>query len=196
MKKQATRVRNYADILISELDQLGYSITTDKANHFDTVVVNVKSSGLQSADQVVSEFHKFGINIRRIDDSQVGVSFNETNNLIDLDELIEIFADLKFKTLSPSSGFLTDKFYENRKYNELPKNLARSSAFLEQPQFKEITSETQMMRYIQRLADKDVGLTNSMIPLGSCTLKLNSAIEMLPVTFDGFGGIHPFAPND
>lgn len=53
-----------------------------------------------------------------------------------------------------------------------------------------------MMRYIQRLADKDIGLTNSMIPLGSCTLKLNSAIEMLPVTFDGFGGIHPFAPRD
>ena len=126
----------------------------------------------------------------------MGISFNETNNLIDLDELIEIFADLKSKTLSPSSGFLTDKFYENRKYNELPKNLARSSAFLEQPQFKEITSETQMMRYIQRLADKDIGLTNSMIPLGSCTLKLNSAIEMLPVTFEGFGGIHPFAPKD
>ena len=196
MKKQATRVRNFADILISELDKLGYSITTDKARHFDTVVVNVKSSGLQSADQVVSEFHKFGINIRRIDDSHVGVSFNETNNLIDLDELIEIFADLKSKTLSSSSGFLTDKFYENRKYNELPKNIARSSAFLEQPQFKEITSETQMMRYIQRLADKDIGLTNSMIPLGSCTLKLNSAIEMLPVTFEGFGGIHPFAPKD
>lgn len=67
---------------------------------------------------------------------------------------------------------------------------------MKQPQFNEINSETQMMRYIQRLADKDIGLTNSMIPLGSCTMKLNSAIEMIPITWPGFAGIHPFAPKD
>ncbi len=143
----------------------------------------------------MSEFHKYNINLRRIDDNLVSVSFNETNNLVDLDELVEIFADLKDKPL-PSNGFLTEKFYENRKTNELPKELKRSTNFMQQPQFTEITSETQMMRYIQRLVDKDIGLTNSMIPLGSCTLKLNSAIAMLPITFDGFGGIHPFAPRD
>ena len=65
-----------------------------------------------------------------------------------------------------------------------------------QPQFNNITSETQMMRYIQKLGDKDVGLTNSMIPLGSCTLKLNSAIAMIPITWHGFASIHPFAPKD
>ena len=67
---------------------------------------------------------------------------------------------------------------------------------MSQPQFNEITSETQMMRYIQRLADKDIGLTNSMIPLGSCTLKLNSSIAMIPITWHGFAAIHPFAPKD
>ena len=127
LKKQATRVRNYADILISETEKLGYKVVTDKANHFDTVTIDVKSSGLQSADQVVAEFHKFGINLRRVDDSHVSVSFNETNNLVDLDELLEIFADLKSKPLTPCTGFLTEKFYENRKCNELPKTLARSS---------------------------------------------------------------------
>lgn len=104
---------------------------TDKKSHFDTVTIDVKASGLQSADQVVSEFHKYGINLRRVDDNHVGVSFNETNNLIDLDELIEVFADLKHKPLSPCSGFLTDKFYENRNYNELPKNLTRTSQFMQ-----------------------------------------------------------------
>jgi glycine dehydrogenase len=189
-------VRNFADILITELDKLGLKVVTDKANHFDTVIIDAKASGLKSSDFVVSEFHRFGINLRRVDDNLVGVSFNETNTLVDLDELIEIFADMKDKPFTPCSGFLTDNFYENRKFNQLPKNLHRTSEFMQQPQFKEITSETQMMRYIQRLADKDIGLTNSMIPLGSCTLKLNSAIAMLPVTYDGFGGIHPFAPVD
>ena len=181
--------------MLTELTNLGYSVVTDASRHFDTVTLNVKASGLPSSDFVVAEFHKFGINLRRVDDAHVSVAFNETNNLVDLDELIEIFADLKDKPMS-GEGFLTEKFYENRKYNEIPKNLARTSKFLQQAQFTEITSETQMMRYIQRLVDKDIGLTNSMIPLGSCTLKLNSAIEMLPVTFDGFAGIHPFAPKD
>lgn len=130
LKKQAIRVRNYADILISETEKLGYKVVTDKANHFDTVTIDVRSSGLQSADQVVSEFHKYCINLRRVDDNHVSVSFNETNNLVDLDELLEIFADLKSKPLNQSNGFLTEKFYENRKYNELPITLARTSEFM------------------------------------------------------------------
>lgn len=67
---------------------------------------------------------------------------------------------------------------------------------MKQPQFNNITSETQMMRYIQKLGDKDIGLTKSMIALGSCTLKLNSAIAMIPITWHGFASIHPFAPKD
>jgi len=117
--------------LISELSKLGYNIVTDKARHFDSVTIDVKASGLESADIVVAEFHKYGINLRRVDDTHVGVSFNETNTLIDLDELIEVFADLKFKPMTPCSGFLTDKFYENREYNKLPSNLVRTSEFMQ-----------------------------------------------------------------
>ena len=86
--------------------------------------------------------------------------------------------------------------YENRPYNPMPKELKRDSVYMNQPQFRMKFSETNMMRYIQRLAEKDVSLTNSMIPLGSCTLKLNSAVCMLPITMHGFAAMHPFAPRD
>ena len=180
--------------MIQEFKNLGIKSVTDSACHFDTVTLDAVASGFLSADDVVSEFHKFGINLRRVDDRHVGVSFNETTTLVDLDELIEIFYDLKSK--STGAGFLSDEFYKNAKFTALPQNLQRKSSFMQQPQFTEITSETQMMRYIQRLADKDIGLTNSMIPLGSCTLKLNSAVEMIPITWNGFAGVHPFAPRD
>ena len=169
-------------------------MTTHKTNHFDTVTIDTKSSGFSSADFVLSEFHKFGINLRKIDEDHVSISFNETTTIVDLDELIEIFADLKQKRLNES--YMSDTFYENRNQKGLPSELRRTSEFMKQPQFNSISSETQMMRYIQRLADKDVGLTNSMIPLGSCTLKLNSSIEMIPITWHGFASIHPFAPKD
>jgi len=194
LKKQANRTRFFAEILIDELNVLGVDVVTHKTNHFDTVVINAKNSGFSSSDYVLAEFHKYGINLRKICDELVGISFNETSSIVDLDELIEIFADLKGKT--NSSGFLSEQFYEDKKYKGVPPALRRTSDFMTQPQFNEITSETQMMRYIQRLADKDIGLTNSMIPLGSCTLKLNSAIAMIPITWPGFAQIHPFAPRD
>jgi glycine dehydrogenase len=106
LKAQANRVRNFADILISELNTQGFSIKTDTVSHFDTVTIDVKGSGLQSADWVVSEFHKYGMNLRRIDETHVGVSFNETTSLVDLDEMLEIFSEMKSKANSP--GFLTE----------------------------------------------------------------------------------------
>jgi glycine dehydrogenase len=81
-------------------------------------------------------------------------------------------------------------------YARVPAEIKRESKFLQQKQFVMKFSETNMMRYIQRLAEKDVSLTNSMIPLGSCTMKLNSAICMIPVTWYGFANLHPFVPRD
>lgn len=133
-------MRNFASILIDEFKHLGVKIVTDSINHFDTVTIDSKASGFSSADYVVSEFHKYGINLRRVDDNLVSISFNETSNLVDLDEIIEIFAELKQKPATKS--LLTDKFYEHRKYSELPKELKRTSTFLQQAQFTEITSET------------------------------------------------------
>jgi len=117
--------------LITELKNLDLKIVTDSASHFDTLVIDAKASGFSSADFVVSEFHKYGMNLRAVDDSYVGISINETTNLVDLDEIIEVFADLKQKPTS--ANFLTEKFYENKKITELPKNLQRPSIFMQQP---------------------------------------------------------------
>ncbi len=88
-------MRNFADILITELKNLDIKIVTDSTNHFDTLILDAKASGFSSSDFVVSEFHKYGMNLRVVDDTHVGISINETTNLVDLDEIIEVFADLK-----------------------------------------------------------------------------------------------------
>jgi glycine dehydrogenase len=80
--------------LTEELQHLGIKVTSDHVKHFDTITLDAKASGFTSSDFIVSEFHKYGMNLRRIDDTHVGISFNETTNLVDLDEIIEIFSDL------------------------------------------------------------------------------------------------------
>jgi len=81
-----------AEILIQELNTLGVKVITQKNYHFDTVTIHIKESGFSSADYILAEFHKFGINLRKIDDDHVSISFNETTNMVDLSEIIEIFA--------------------------------------------------------------------------------------------------------
>lgn len=123
------------------------------------------------------------------------MSFDETSTLYDLDYIIAIFRQLKF---SKFDTVLSDDFtyYERFNYNKLPSNIARTSEYLVEPQFTMKFSETSMMRYVHRLASKDISLTDTMIPLGSCTMKLNSSIAMIPITWSGFANIHPFVPKD
>ena len=146
IKDMAKRVRAYADILLSELDHMKYTLVTKKDTHFDTVTVDVVASGLTSADQVLAEFHKYGINLRKVDERHVQVAFNETTNLTDLDEIIEIFADIK--GAKPTDNFSQGNYYESKNYKELPNEIKRTTDFMKQGQFNDITSETQMMRYI------------------------------------------------
>jgi len=125
----------------------------------------------------------------------VSVSFDELTSLYNLDELIEIFISIKKRKVSDKEN-TPFEMYEHRAYEAPVDALARTTPFLEQNVFKMKFSETNMMRYIQRLCEKDVSLTNTMIPLGSCTMKLNSAICMIPITWYGFANMHPFAPVD
>ena len=196
LKAIATRIRYRAEVLVHWLDKLELAIVSDKDKFFDTVTIDVAASDLSSADQVLAEFHKYGINLRKIDENLVSISLNEYTTIQDLAELIEIFAILKDKAPEDEYEAYLDRHFYQRPFRNMPAGLKRSSDYMQQQVFTSMTSETEFMRYIHRLGDKDLGLANGMIPLGSCTMKLNSAIVMSTITIDGFCNMHPFAPRD
>lgn len=148
---------------------------------FDTVTLRVTGR----AQEVVDAFAEEQINLRPVDGDVVSISLNETTTTQDLQELVDIFARLKkAKTVKVKLG--------SQGKLDAPRE---NPEFMQQRVFNTYRSETQMMRYIHQLVDKDVGLTKSMIPLGSCTMKLNAAIEMIPVSWPQFSEMHPFAPQ-
>ena len=160
---------------------------TQRNEHFfDTLCVEL-SEGVQG---VRERALAAGINLRYIDDRTVGVSLNETTTFEDVTELVGLFggggSDVR------SDGALV---WDAQTF-VASAPLARTTPFLTHPVFNSHRSETQMMRYVRGLERKDIGLDTSMIPLGSCTMKLNAATEMLPVTWEHFNRVHPFAPQD
>ena len=188
IKAIAGRVHALTRLLDAELHALG--LEQVNAEYFDTLRV-VLPNGV---NELRRQAGAAGINFRIIDESTAGISLNETVDTNDLREIVHVFAraigkpepriDFGRVGRQPAAG---DGFSPA---------LRRSSAFLTHPVFNTHRSETQMMRYIRSLERKDIGLDTSMIPLGSCTMKLNSATEMLPVTWEHFGRVHPFAPLD
>jgi glycine dehydrogenase len=182
LKAIAGRVHALTRILASELGKLGVRQTN--AHYFDTLRVEVPSG----VDAIRARAIKAGINFRYIDERTVGIALNETVSTSDVRDVISIFAGSPFK--GEFAGTDTDQA------GDIPASLRRTSAFMTHPVFGTHHSETQMMRYIRGLERKDIGLDTSMIPLGSCTMKLNAASEMLPVTWPEFGRMHPFAPTD
>lgn len=181
LQEQATRVHNLTQILQTSLQAQGYTLLTAENEIFDTLTIQTNE-----ADKMLAHFAKNQINLRKNADGSVSLSLSEVTLIEDVVELDQLFAE--FKGAKPQAQLKQAyKPYDSSKGRQ-------NKDFMAQDVFNSMNSETQMMRYVQRLADKDVGLTKSMIPLGSCTMKLNSAIEMIPVTWSGFGNIHPFAP--
>jgi glycine dehydrogenase len=131
LKKKANRIRFMTEILHEELANLEVKVVTHKNNFFDTLTINTKDSGFSSSDFVLATFHKFGINLRRVDDDHVAISINESTSMVDLDEIIEIFAEITDKRTT--SNYLPDSFYEDKVYKGLGKDLKRQSAFMTQP---------------------------------------------------------------
>ena len=174
----AENVHQLTVTLAAGLKRLGYSISSEY--FFDTLRVDL---GTQSVKAILEACQGRNINLRIFDATSVGISLDETTTPEDLIDLWQIFAgtdNLPFsiEELSPSS--------------HLP--LPRTSTYLTHPVFNRYHSETELLRYLHQLETKDLSLTTSMIPLGSCTMKLNATAEMIPVSWEEFGKIHPFAP--
>lgn len=175
----AQRVHNLARLTSKNLTTMGYK--TGSGEFFDTVhIQDVDSSAL------IQLANSKNINLRKQDSTSVTASFDETHTLEDLTNLLNVFAEYKSSNikLDLDSRF---EFFNGTK---------RGTEILKHEIYNKIHSETQMLRYLYRLQRKDISLANSMIPLGSCTMKLNATCEMIPVTFPGFGKIHPHVPLD
>jgi len=177
----ARRIHRHAAVLAAGLEQLGHTLAHDV--WFDTLCVEL---GQGSSDQVIAAAEARGINLRRAGDDRVIVALDETATDDDVQALLTIFA--AGNPAPETSGLdadVDDRFDER---------FARTSEFLTHPVFNTHHSETEMLRYMRTLESRDLSLTHSMIPLGSCTMKLNATAEMIPITWPEFGKIHPFAP--
>ena len=186
IKRIATKVHSLAVILATGLKKLGYSINAEP--FFDTVRVGV---GENSASVVIDVARKAGFNLRLLDGGAIGITLDETSTLEELVKLWQVFSirgELPFDPEELATETLTTNC------GKLPPYCLRTSSYLTNPVFNSYHSETELLRYLHQLETKDLSLTTSMIPLGSCTMKLNATAEMIPVTWPEFGKIHPFAP--
>jgi glycine dehydrogenase len=184
LKDIARRVHRLTSILAGALAQLGHQLAND--TYFDTLTVIA-----DDAEQLHRVANEHGVNLRRIDARHVGVSLDETTTREDVALLVQIFALAAGKSIE----FDVDAL-DGDAVDAFPRALARTSEYLKHPTFHRYHAEHEMLRYLRALADKDLALDRTMIPLGSCTMKLNSTSEMIPVTWPEFANIHPFAPED
>ena len=191
LKQIAERVHSRTCTLRAELENIGYN--TGEVPCFDTLCVDV---GPEGTEKLFASARARQINLRAIDATHVGISLDETTTHADVDDLIQLFAENRIE----GTRYPHDKGGRGVEHNsqtvEIPAELQRKSACLTHPVFNSYHSETEMLRYIHRLQAKDLSLVNAMIPLGSCTMKLNATAEMVPVTWEAFGGLHPFVPSE
>ena len=171
----ANRLHTNAARVATALKAAGYGIAHD--TFFDTVVVEAPGR----ADELVAKALEAGVNIRRFDENRIGISVGESHG----EELLKGLVEALGGTLGEA-----DAQYD------LPAELLRTDDYMQHPIFHKYRSETEMMRYLRHLADKDLALDRTMIPLGSCTMKLNAAAEMEPISWPEFANIHPLVPED
>jgi glycine dehydrogenase len=179
----ARRVAGLAAVLAAGLRRLGATVATGRA--FDTVRVD---AGTRTT-AFMSKARDLGMNLRVLDDHTIGITLDETTTDADLVRLWQVFA-------APGAAIPDVATVAREAASLLPPALARTSPFLAHPVFNTHHSETAMLRYIRSLSDKDLALDRGMIPLGSCTMKLNATSEMIPITWPEFANVHPFAPAD
>ena len=172
----AERLHTNTARVATALQKAGYGIV--HKNFFDTVVVEAPGA----ADELVAKALNAGVNIRRFDANRVGISVGESHDDAVLGRLVKALGGELPAEADPAFG--------------IPDTLLRTDDYMQHPIFHKYRSETEMMRYLRRLSDKDLALDRTMIPLGSCTMKLNAAAEMEPISWPEFAGVHPLAPAD
>ncbi|NDI26064.1 MAG: glycine dehydrogenase (aminomethyl-transferring), partial [Actinobacteria bacterium] len=171
LKSIAAGIQKMAYDFRNSLQESNYAVGTHEI--FDTVLVNTKN-----ATEIYKDALREGINLRLVDQDNLAISFDEQSTSADMNVLLNLFK-AKIVPIAKIQSVLT-----------------RSTDFLTHPIFNTYHSETSMLRYIRSLSDRDLALDRTMIPLGSCTMKLNATAEMIPITWPSFNSIHPFAPVD
>jgi glycine dehydrogenase len=186
LRRIARRVHALTAALAEGLRRLGFQVGNEP--FFDTLRVNVP---YRPAEDVLDAARLRRINLRKLGASTVGVSFDEATTLEEVEALLEVFAG----ALDQVPDFSVEELAAAADL-EIPEPHARTSDFLAHPVFHRYHQEHEMLRYIRRLEGRDLSMTTSMIPLGSCTMKLNATSEMIPLSWAGFGKLHPFAPPE
>ena len=184
LKRIASRIHGLAKLTASGLKSIGLNVINE--HFFDTITIKGLHSDEISLIKTKAEAQS--INFRYLSDG-IGISFDESKTLSDVDELLLLFSS----ALNKKSGFNVNSESKNLKV-EFPDGLIRKTDFMDHPVFNQFRSEHEMLRYLKELENRDLDLTHSMISLGSCTMKLNATAEMIPLTWPEFGNIHPFAP--
>ncbi|WP_425440403.1 aminomethyl-transferring glycine dehydrogenase [Photobacterium lipolyticum] len=189
LRKIGRRVHHLTAILAAGLHNSGIELANK--SFFDTITLNTG----KKTDEFYKKALETGINLRKYSSAngkgiQLGISIDETTTVEDIEELLSLFSGNKLKASMFTADIAADEFAA------IPESCRRTSQYLTHPIFNQHHSETQMMRYMKKLENKDYSLTHGMIPLGSCTMKLNAAAEMIPITWPEFGALHPFAPAE
>ena len=177
LKKIALSVNSKAIALAKEVSQLGYKLRS--SHFFDTVTIQTETQ----TKEIFLSAQKQLMNIRMLDENHISISLDETTSDLEVQSIANLFKGITKKAEAASSY-------------DLPINILRSTEYLTHPVFHLYRTETEMLRYIRKLCDKDIALDRAMIPLGSCTMKLNATSEMIPVGWEEFSNIHPYAPQD
>tara|TARA_R110000823_G_scaffold27609_3_gene80309 strand:- start:11938 stop:14841 length:2904 start_codon:yes stop_codon:yes gene_type:complete len=184
LRRIATRIQRLTGILAKGLADAGWQ--ADNTTFFDTLTYSVGDE----RDAIVARALAAGMNLRIVGHDRVGIALDETTTRSDIETLWEVFTG---NATGPGAVSLDAEVLEN---GGIPDALLRPLDYLQHPLFNDYHSETEMLRYLRRLEDRDIALNRAMIPLGSCTMKLNATTEMLPITWPEFARMHPFAPAE
>jgi glycine dehydrogenase len=183
LRRIAQRINRLTVLLAAGLRELGLDVQTE--HFFDTITVKTGNA----TEFIMAAARAEKINLRQVDNATIGISLDEIATRANIKTLFNVFTH-------DHGDQVTVTALDEKAGSSLPPALVRTSDFLTHPVFNSHHSETDLMRYMRKLADKDLALDRSMIPLGSCTMKLNSATQLIPVTWPGFGRIHPYVPLD